>query len=128
MGFRVTSRREFIPQWRTRVYIGWYTFTVRSRYKVKGKTATWSCRISRFGTMTPVKSSSSWRTYRPSRGCVIPTALVAQLKTRKASLTLSGTFDRRWATSAKKVRRDGSRITARKVSLTVGNVDTVQLS
>lgn len=128
MGYTVSSSRQFVPRWRTRVYIGPVRLTLKATYTVAKKRRTWKCTVPSFGTTKTVPTSNRWRTYQPSRGCTMPADLYAQLRSRSASMTLSGTFDRRWATSGKKVRRDGSRISPRRVSLTIGQTDSVTLS
>lgn len=127
-GFVVTKSRSFIPRWRTRVYIGDFKFTLKATYTVDKKKKTFTCAIPTFGTQKIQKTSSSWRWYQPTKGCVLPKELVTQLSQRKTTMTLSGTFARKWATSGKGTRPDGSKITGRKISLRIGAAETVTLS
>jgi hypothetical protein len=127
-GFVITKARAFIPKWRTRVYIGDFKFSLKATYVEKKKKKTFSCVIPTFGTQKLQKTSFSWRWYQPSKGCVLPKELVTQLAKRTTSMTLSGSFTRKWATSGKGTRPDGSKITSRKISLRIGAADTVTLS
>jgi hypothetical protein len=127
-GFTVTKARVFIPKWRTRVYIGDFKFSLKANYFVNKKKKTFSCSIPRFGTQKIQKTSNVWRWYQPSKGCVLPKDLITQLAQRKTTMTLSGTFARKWATSGKTTRPDKSKITTRRINLKIGAADTVTLS
>ena len=127
-GFVITKARAFIPKWRTRVYIGDFKFSLKATYVEKKKKKTFSCVIPTFGTQKLQKTSFSWRWYQPSKGCVLPKELVKQLAKRTTSMTLSGSFTRKWATTGKKVRPDNSQISTRKINLRIGASDTVTLS
>jgi hypothetical protein len=127
-GFIVTKARAFIPKWRTRVYIGDFKFSLKATYLVNKKKKTFSCSIPVFGTQKIQKTSSIWRWYQPAKGCVLPKDLVTQLAQRKTTMTLTGTFARKWATSGKTIRPDKSKITTRRINLRIGAADTVTLS
>jgi hypothetical protein len=127
-GFTVTKARAFIPKWRTRVYIGDFKFSLKANYFVNKKKKTFSCSIPRFGTQKIQKTSNVWRWYQPAKGSVLPKDLIIQLAQRKTTMTLSGTFTRKWATSGKTSRPDKSKITTRRINLKIGAADTVTLS
>jgi hypothetical protein len=110
------------------VYIGDFKFSLKATYVEKKKKKTFSCVIPTFGTQKLQKTSFSWRWYQPSKGCVLPKELVTQLAKRTTSMTLSGSFTRKWATTGKKVRPDNSQISTRKINLRIGASDTVTLS
>jgi hypothetical protein len=59
---------------------------------------------------------------------MLPKDLVTQLAQRKTTMTLTGMFSRKWATSGKTTRPDGSKISTRKINLKIGASDTVTLS
>ncbi len=127
-GFVVTKARAFIPKWRTRVYIGDFKFSLKAIYVVNKKKKTFTCGIPTFGTQKIQKTSNVWRWYQPAKGCVLPKDLVTQLAQRKTTMTLSGTFARKWATSGKTSRPDNSKISTRKINLKIGAAETVTLS
>jgi hypothetical protein len=95
---------------------------------VKKKKKIFSCTITTFGTQKIQKTSNVWRWYQPTKGCVLPKDLVTQLSKRQTTMTLTGTFSRKWATTGKTKRPDGSKISTRKISLKIGASDSVTLS
>ena len=127
-GFVVTKSRSFIPKWRTRVYIGDFKFSLKATYIVNKKKKAFTCNIPTFGTQKIQKTSSTWRWYQPAKGCALPKDLVTQLSKRQTTMTLTGTFSRKWATTGKGLRPDGSKITTRKISLRIGAAETVTMS
>ena len=126
-GFIVTKSRSLIPKWRTRVYIGDFKFSLKATYIVSKKKKTFTCRFPTFGTQK-IQKTLAWRWYQPSKGCVLPKDLVTQLSKRQTTMSLIGTFTRKWATTGKRLRPDGSKITIRKISLRIGATKTVTLS
>jgi hypothetical protein len=127
-GFIISKKNGFVPRWRTRVYIGTFSFSLKATYTVKKKKRTYSCRFQKFGPQRVLPNSNSWRWYQPTKGCVLPKDLVTQLAKKQTTMTFSGTFARKWATSGKSVRPDGTRIGTRRINLRIGKSDTVILS
>jgi hypothetical protein len=127
-GFTVSKSNVLIPRWRTRVYIGDFKFSLKSTYlNSKKRRVTYSCTFPKFGTQQIIKSTNKWRWYQPAKGCKIPPDLARSLVARKATITLSGTFSRKWASTGKTVRPDGSKIGLRRLSLKIGTVNEVTL-
>ncbi len=127
-GFTVSRSRVFTPRWRTRVYVGTFSFSLKASYMVKKKRMTYSCTFPRFSTEARVNSSNKWRWYQPPRGCILPKDLIQQLSQRKATMTFAGTFTRRWATTGKSTRPDGSRINVRRINVKVAASESVALN
>jgi hypothetical protein len=127
-GFTVSKSRVFTPRWRTRVYVGTFSFSLKARYIVKKKRLTYSCTFPKFSTESRVTSSNKWRWYQPPRGCTLPKELIQQLSNRSTTMTFAGTFTRRWATTGKTNRPDGSKISVRKINVIVAASESVALN
>lgn len=127
-GFVISKSNVFLPKWRTRVYIGTFKFSLKATYVLNKKKRTYVCTFPMFGTERTVASSNRWRWYQPPKGCTLPKELVAQLSQKKTTMSFRGSFTRRWATSGKPTRPDGSRIGVRMISLTIAASDTVALN
>jgi hypothetical protein len=127
-GFTVSKSRVFVPRWRTRVYVGTFSFSLKATYVVKKKRMTYSCTFPKFSTEARIASSNRWRWYQPSKGCTLPKDLIQQLSQRKTTMTFSGTFTRRWATSGKSTRPDGTKIGVRKINVKVAASESVALN
>lgn len=127
-GYVINTRNVFTPRWRTRVYIGSFKFAVRATYTVKKKKRTYTCTFPPFGTEKKVASSRKWRWYSPPRGCTLPKDLVTQLANGKTTMQFTGSFTRKWATSGKSTRPDGSRITPLRISLVIAGSESVALN
>ena len=127
-GFVINARNVFTPRWRTRVYIGTFSFSLRATY-LSGKTKkTYTCAFPRFGTESKVASSNRWRWYSPPRGCTLPKNLVTQLSQGKTTMKFTGSFTRKWATTGKIIRPDGSRIGKLTISLVIAGSGSVALN
>jgi hypothetical protein len=127
-GFTVSRSRIFVPRWRTRVYVGTFSFSLRASYTVKKKRLTYSCTFPKFNTESKVASSNKWRWYQPPKGCTLPKDLIQQLAQRKTTMTFTGTFSRRWATTGKSTRPDGSKIDVRRINVKVAASESVALN
>lgn len=127
-GFVVSRSRVFTPRWRTRVYVGTFSFSLKATYTVNKKRKTYSCAFPKFSTESRVKSSNKWRWYQPRKGCTLPKELIQQLAQRKTTMTFAGTFTRRWATSGKTTRPDGSKIGVRRINVKVAASESVALN
>lgn len=127
-GYVVNSKNVFIPKWRTRVYTGTFTFSLRAAYLVKNKKKAFTCTFPRFNTEAKVTSSRKWRWYSPKKGCTLPKDLVTQLSTGKTTMQFTGSFARKWATSGKSTRPDGSKIDTLRISLVIAGSDSVALN
>lgn len=127
-GYVVNSKNVFTPRWRTRVYIGSFKFSLRATYIVKKKKRTFSCAFPKFGTESKVRSSNKWRWYSPPRGCTLPKDLVTQLSQGKTTMQFSGSFSRKWATSGKTTRPDGTKIGTLKISLVIAGSQSVDIN
>lgn len=127
-GFVVSRSRVFTPRWRTRVYVGTFSFSLKATYTVNKKRKTYSCTFPKFSTEASVKSSNKWRWYQPKKGCTLPKELIQQLAQRKTTMTFAGTFTRRWATSGKTTRPDGSKIGVRRINVKVAASESVALN
>lgn len=127
-GYVVNARNVFIPRWRTRVYIGSFTFSLKATYVSGKKKRTYTCTFPRFGTEKKVSSSRKWRWYSPPRGCTLPKELVTQLAQGKTTMQFTGSFTRKWATTGKTTRPDGSRIQKLTISLVIAGSESVALN
>lgn len=127
-GYVMNSKNIFTPRWRTRVYIGSFKFSLRASYLVKNKRRTYTCSFPKFGTETKVLSSRKWRWYSPPKGCTLPKDLVTQLSKGKTTMQFSGSFSRKWATSGKTTRPDGTKIDTLKISLVIAGSQTIDLN
>ena len=127
-GYVVNARNVFMPRWRTRVYIGSFTFSLKAAYISGKKKKTYACTFPRFGTETKVLSSRKWRWYSPPRGCTLPKELVTQLAQGKTTMQFTGSFTRKWATTGKTTRPDGSRIQKLTISLVIAGSESVAVN
>lgn len=127
-GYVINAKNVFTPRWRTRVYIGSFKFAVRATYTVKKKKRTYTCTFPTFGTEKKVASSRKWRWYSPPRGCTLPKDLVTQLSQGRTTMQFTGSFTRKWATSGKNTRPDGSRIAPLRISLVIAGSASVALN
>lgn len=127
-GFTVSRSRVFTPRWRTRVYVGTFSFSLKATYTAKKKRMTYACTFPKFSTESRVASSNRWRWYQPPRGCTLPKELIQQLSNRTTTMTFSGTFTRRWATTGKTTRPDGSKIAVRRINVKVAASESVALN
>jgi hypothetical protein len=120
MGFITTARsRAITPRWRTRFYIGQFNMAITATYREKGRRRSYTCTFAPFGISKTVRSTDTWRWYQPRRSCVLPKELFQQLVTGRATLTMTGTFQRRWATNNARIRPDRTRIEPRRVNIRI---------
>lgn len=122
MGFITTARsRAITPRWRTRFYIGQFSMAIKATYREKGRSKKYSCSYAPFGIAKTVKSTDAWRWYQPRKSCVLPKELFQQLTAGQATLTMTGTFQRRWATNNSARRPDRTRIEPRRVNIRINS-------
>ena len=127
-GYVVNAKNVFTPRWRTRVYIGTFKFSLKATYSANKKKRTYVCTFPKFGTESKIAASRKWRWYSPPRGCTLPKELVTQLAQGKTTMQFTGSFTRKWATSGKSTRPDGSRIDTLRISLVIAGSDSVALN
>lgn len=127
-GYVVNAKNVFTPRWRTRVYIGTFKFSLRATYMANKKRRTYACTFPKFGTESKIAASRKWRWYSPPRGCTLPKDLVTQLAQGKTTMQFTGSFTRKWATSGKSIRPDGSRIDPFKISLVIAGSESVAVN
>lgn len=118
-GFLLTDAGALVPQIKMRLYIGPINLKLSSTYKVAGKKKTYKCTYKTFGSTK--KRPQEWTTYSPKSKCVIPAALLAEVRAGRAVIKATGKITRFWSLNKSPKRPDGSKINSRLINVTIKN-------
>ncbi len=120
VGFVLDAKGGIKPKIRMKNYAGLIKMKIASSYKVAGKTKKYSCTFAPFGTNKKSKKVA-WKWYSPKKACALPAPLIESVRNGYSQLTATATWPRMWLATGKKVRPDGSKIAARKLTYTIRN-------
>ena len=120
VGFVLDAKGGIKPKIRMKNYAGLIKMKIASTYKVAGKTKNYSCTFAPFGTSKKAKKVA-WKWYSPTKACVLPKPLIESVRNGYSKLNVTGTWPRMWLATGKKVRPDGTKIAARKLTYTIRN-------
>jgi hypothetical protein len=120
VGFVLDAKNGVKPKIRMKSYAGLIKMKIASSYKVAGKTVKYSCKFAPFGT-SKKSTKVAWKWYSPKKACILPAALLASVRNGSSTLTATASWPRIWLATGKKVRPDGSKIAARKLTYTIRN-------
>ncbi len=120
VGFVLDAKNGIKPKIRMKSYAGIIKMKISSSYKVAGKTKNFSCSFAPFGTGKK-SAKVAWKWYSPKKACVLPVALLESVRNGYSVLKVSASWPRIWLATGKKVRPDGSKIAARKLTYTIRN-------
>jgi hypothetical protein len=120
VGFVLDAKGGIKPKIRMKNYAGLIKMKIASTYKVAGKTKKYSCTFAPFGTSKKAKKVA-WKWYSPKKACVLPKPLIESVRNGYSKLNVTGTWPRMWLATGKKVRPDGTKIAARKLTYTIRN-------
>jgi len=118
VGFVLDAKNGIKPKIRMKSYAGLIKMKIASSYVVAGKTVKYSCTFAPFGS-SKKSTKIAWKWYTPKKACVLPPALLASVRNGSSVLTATGSWARIWLATGKKVRPDGSKIAARKLTYTI---------
>jgi hypothetical protein len=120
VGFVLDAKGGIKPKIRMKNYSGLIKMKIASTYKVAGKTKQYSCTFAPFGTSKKSKKVA-WKWYSPKKACVLPKPLIESVRNGYSKLTATAAWPRMWLATGKKVRPDGTKIAARKLTYTIRN-------
>jgi hypothetical protein len=120
VGFVLDAKNGIKPKIRMKSYAGLIKMKIASSYKVAGKTVKYSCTFAPFGS-SKKSTKVAWKWYSPKKACILPAALLASVRNGSSTLTATASWPRIWLATGKKVRPDGSKIAARKLTYTIRN-------
>jgi len=120
VGFVLDARNGIKPKIRMKNYAGIIKMKIAGKYKVAGKTKTFTCTFAPFGTNKKSKKVA-WKWYTPRKACVLPAPLVESVRNGYSTLTATATWPRMWLATGKTVRPNGTKIQARKLRYTIRN-------